>query len=164
MFGRSKALHDPLWELRTSLLNDPLPEAVSLIAPGTSVWGVLMETGDPQGPVTLLTIGDGTASLYFPTGSDVLGAVAHAAVRAATTALLVTASAMRSVLSSTQSTDFPGRDQVRFFVLTVNGVPTAEGNEQSLGRGAGPLSAIFRAGQAVISQTGMASQESSEAA
>ena len=158
MFGRSKAPHNLLWELRGELLNNPFQEAASLVAPGTSVWGVLMETGYPQGPVTLLTIGDGTASLYFPTGGGVLGSGANADVRAAGTLLLITAHAMKSALSPAQSTDFPGRGRVRFFVLTVSGVLTAD-DEQSLGRGSGPLSTIFHAGQAVIAQIRIASQQ-----
>ena len=162
MFGRSKPkpAHNPLWELRAELLNNPPAEAASLVASGTSVWGVLMETGYAQGPVTLLAIGDGTASLYFPTGGGVLGAGAHTPVRAAATALLITADAMKCALSPAKNTDFPGRGRVRFFVLSVNAVLTAEDEEQSLGQGTGPLSAIFHAGQAVISQIRIASDQS----
>ena len=38
---------NPLWELRTSLLTAPPADAPSLVAPGTTVWGALMETGYP---------------------------------------------------------------------------------------------------------------------
>ncbi len=164
MTAKPATPHNPLWELRTSLLAPPGPEAAALVAPGTSVWGVLMETGYPPGPVTLLFIGDGTASLYFPTGGGVIGAGAHVPVRAAGTALLITADALKAALAPIKNTDFPAVGRVRFFVLTVNGVLGAEGAEQAIGQGTGPLSVLFSAGQALISQIRIASAPSGKGA
>lgn len=161
MARKSTTPQNPLWELRASLLTAPQPEAADIVAPGTSVWGVLMETGYPQGPVTLLVIGDGTSSLYFPTGGGVIGAGSHVTVRAAANALLITADAMKAALTPAKNTEFPAIGRVRFFVLTVSGVLAAEGVEQAIGNGTGPLSAIFHAGQAVISQIRIASEQAS---
>jgi hypothetical protein len=158
MFGRSKAADNPLWEIRRSLLSDPRPEAASLVAPGTTVWGVLVEIGYPQGPVTLLVVGDGTTSLYLPTGGGVIGAGEHPAVRAAATALMLTVHALRAPFSCATDIEFPAQGRVRVFALTLEGVLVAEGEEQSVGNGVGPLSAVFHAGQAVLSQVRIASQ------
>ncbi len=159
MSDQSNSPQNPLWELRASLLNDPPTDAASIVAPETSVWGVLMETGYPQGPVTLLAIGDGTASLYYPTGGGIIGAEAHTPVRAAVTALLITADAMKSAFVPAENIDFPGEGRVRFFVLTVDGPLTAEDEVEAVGHGVGPLSAVFHAGHAVISQIRIASEQ-----
>lgn len=96
MFGRSKTAGNPLWELRASLLaGSPELAAIPLVE-GTSVRGVLMETGHPEGPVTLLVLGDGTTSLYLPNGGGIIGAGEKVAVRAAGTALMITADALRA--------------------------------------------------------------------
>src|SRR5262245_22254743 len=113
MFGRKSPPHNPLWELRSQLLSAPPKDAASLVAPGTSVWGVLMETGYAQGPVTLVVIGDGTTSLYYPTGGGVIGAGPHPAVAAASTALLVTADALKDAAAPARNVDFPATGKVR---------------------------------------------------
>jgi hypothetical protein len=96
VFGRSKTAGNPLWELRASLLaGSPELAAIPLVE-GTSVRGVLMETGHPEGPVTLLVLGDGTTSLYLPNGGGIIGAGEKVAVRAAGTALMITADALRA--------------------------------------------------------------------
>src|SRR5687768_14638294 len=46
-------------------------------------WGILMETGYTGATVTLLSLADGTASLYFSSGGGVIGGQAHEAVRQA---------------------------------------------------------------------------------
>ena len=46
------------------------------------VWGILMETGYPEGVATLVALGDGTTSLYFGNGGGVIGAGEHDRVRA----------------------------------------------------------------------------------
>jgi hypothetical protein len=151
--------HNPLWELRRELLTNPPADAGSLVASGTSVWGVLMETGYEEGPVTLLVIGDGTTSLYFPAGGGIIGAGQHAAVAAASTALLITADAMKVAFAPVRDIDFPSQGRVRILILTTSGVLSAEEDEEALGHGTGPLSAVFHAGHAVISQVRIASEQ-----
>jgi hypothetical protein len=141
--------------MRAMILANPPQDVDSLIVPETSVWAVLFETGYAKGPVTLLVVGDGTTSLYLPTGGGVIGAGEHASVRAASTALMITADAMRSALKPAKDTNFPAEGRVRIFVLTKKGTLLAEEDEEKLGTGVGPLSAIFHAGQAVISQIRM---------
>jgi hypothetical protein len=46
-------------------------------SPATSVWGLLMEMGVPNGSATLLALADGTASLDYSSGGGVLGGHSH---------------------------------------------------------------------------------------
>jgi hypothetical protein len=135
MFGRSKAPDNPLWEIRRSLLSDPRPDAAALVAPGTTVWAVLMETGYPQGPVTLLAVGDGTTSLYLPTGGGVIGAGEHVAVRATATAFMVTVHAMRAAFSRATDIEFPAQGRVRMFALTPEACSSQWGRSRSWATG-----------------------------
>lgn len=47
------------------------------------VWGMIMETGFEEGSFTLVTLADGTTSLYFSTGGGTIGAGEHESVRKA---------------------------------------------------------------------------------
>src|SRR6185436_11866145 len=47
------------------------------------VWGAIMELGYPTGIATLLSIAEGTTSLYFSNGGGIVGAGEHANVREA---------------------------------------------------------------------------------
>lgn len=154
MLGRSKAPKgsNPLWGWRDQLLENPPPETATWVAPGTSTWGVLMEMGHAQGAVSLACMGDGSTSLYLPTGGGFIGAGGQPPIAAAAVAFVTTADALRPAFAPVTDWEFPSAGSVRFFVLTTGGVLTAEGDEQSVGNGHGPLSVAFHAGQAVITQ------------
>jgi hypothetical protein len=95
---------------------------------------------------------EGTTSLYFSTGGGVIGAGEHDTVCAAAQAFLETADAHVEKFSATTDHALPARGRVRFYVHTFNGLLTAEGDEEDLGYGRHPLSPVFHAGHAVISE------------
>ncbi len=143
----------PLWDLRSQLFT--LDPSELGLTPGPElprVWGVLMEIGYPEGPVSLVVIGDGTVSLYLPTGGGIIGAGAHRPVWAAGKALLETAEDVLELLDRPSDSSFPGPGEVKFHVLTFMGPRMAGGPERTIATGLGPLSALFWAGQAVITQ------------
>jgi hypothetical protein len=80
----------------------------------TRVWGVLMETGYPEGVATLVAFGDGTASLYFSGGGGIIGAGEHAAVREAIHAFLQEADEHLRGFVPTATTPLPATGRVRF--------------------------------------------------
>ena len=152
---------NPLADMRTRLLS--MDAAELGLAPTEalpSVWGLIMETGYAQGPVTLLTIAEGSTSLYLPTGGGIIGAGEHRPVRAAGTALLETAEFALPHLGKVEGAGAPAEGVVQFLALTFGGVFAAQVVEQELGRGTGPLSALFFAGQALLSQVRIASPDS----
>lgn len=62
------------------------PEEVG-IAPGPllpHVWGAVMEFQRPGAAVTLVSLADGTTSLYFSNGGGIIGAGGHPPVAKAT--------------------------------------------------------------------------------
>lgn len=116
----------------------------------TTVWGVLMETGYPEAAVTLVALGDGTASLYFSSGGGVIGGGPHPSIDAAARRLVGLAGSHLSKMSRTSEFPLPASGEVTFYVLTTNGVLQADAREETLGAGDHPLSELFFAGHHVI--------------
>jgi hypothetical protein len=115
------------------------------------VWGVLLETGYPEGVVTLVALVDGTTSLYFSNGGGIIGAGEHASVRAANAAFLAAAEAQLGDFSPAAATPQPGLGRVCLHVRTFERTVGAEADEQELGEGGHALSRVFHAGHALIS-------------
>jgi hypothetical protein len=123
------------------------------ISPATyprKVWGVMMETGTDRGFYTLVTLADGTTSLYFSTGGGVIGAGGHESVRTASQTFLSTADDWIGSAKPIDSYPPPAAGQTTFYFLTFDGTLTYSAEEAELGKGRDELSDFFHAGQAVI--------------
>jgi hypothetical protein len=155
---------NPLWELRNKLFEmNPAQLGLSSSPEFPRVWGLLMETGYEEGPVSLLVILDQTTSLYLPTGGGVIGAGAHQTVWAASKAFLETGEAVFDAFTITSDRELPGQGELKFHLLTYEGALMAGGDEEEIGNGNGSLSALFWAGQAVISQIRLVSPSNQRA-
>jgi hypothetical protein len=91
----------------------------STIAP--HVWGVLMETGYEVGIATLVSLADGTTSLYYSTGGGMLGSADYTPVAQASKALVSQAENHLQQMSSADNLPLPEVGQVRFTFLTYSG-------------------------------------------
>jgi len=123
------------------------------IAPGPGhehVWAVLMETGYPEAVASLVTVADGTTSLYFSNGGGIIGAGQHPSVRASAERFLTLVDAQVGQLAIADDHPIPSVGRVRFYARTFTGLRTAEAAESDLGEGRHPLSPLFYAGHAVI--------------
>ena len=116
------------------------------------VFGVVMETGYPEAFATLVSLADGTTSLYFSNGGGVIGAGHNAGSAAASRSFASKAASHTRDLSVATSTPLPKVGYTRFYVLTQHGTLTAEAKEQDLGEGRHALSPLFFAGQDVITE------------
>lgn len=110
----------------------------------------MMETAYPEAVATLVTIADGNASVYFSSGGGILGRGDHESVRAPARAFLDLAAASRAELLPTDSFPLPRATQVRFYLVTTDGVLTGEAAEDALGHMRHPLFPLFHTGHAVI--------------
>jgi hypothetical protein len=122
------------------------------------VWGAIMELGYATGIATLMSLSEGTTSLYFSNGGGVIGAGEHAAVREAAEAFLDMVEAHLTQFQAVESTPKPLIGRVRLYARTFDGTLGGEAMEDELGRNLHPLSPVFHAGHAVIT----AIRESSE--
>jgi hypothetical protein len=127
------------------------------IKPIGRVWGVLMEMGFPEGWASLVALADGSASLYLSSGGGVIGGGSHEEVKKAALEACTLAGAFEDLPRVTEYPT-PPDGRTRFYLLTVDGVRTAEEAEDVLGAGNNPLSPLFFAGQSVITQLRLISQ------
>jgi hypothetical protein len=146
--------------LREQVFSLPAYEAGVSPAPGHEhVWSVLMETGYPEAVASLVTIADGTTSLYFSSGGGVIGAGDHAAVREAAAVFIAAADANVNAFLPAAEHPLPDTGRVRFYVRTFDGLLTAEADEDDLGENRHHLSPLFHLGHAVIAAVHEASPE-----
>jgi hypothetical protein len=130
-------------------------------SPGqNSAWGLIMETGYPNGVASLVTFIDGTTSMYFSNGGGVIGAGEHAEVRNASKALLASVATYLKEFSPVAEHPLPGVGLVRFYARTFDGVLSTEAGENDLGEGRHRLSPLFHAGHRVIGHLRQISEKS----
>jgi hypothetical protein len=113
-------------------------------------FAVLMETGYDEAVATLVVIADGTTSLYFSNGGGVIGAGEQPLVRNVSSKFLADITTVADKLQATKDCPLPMRGRVRFYLLSKDGVRTAEASEQDLGHNRHELSHVFHSGHAVI--------------
>ena len=130
--------------------------------PDAPAWGILMETGYPEGTATMLALSDGTTSLYLSSGGGVIGGHGHQNVRQANAEFVENAHQSYQHLEPTDSFPVPAEGQTLFYVLTDSGVLTGDGREEDLGLGRHPLSPLFHAGHRVITQLRLISESADQ--
>jgi hypothetical protein len=140
-------------ELRNQIFKINTNEVGILQTRGTpNVWGILMETGYPEAVATLVSLADGTTSLYFSNGGGMIGGGAHATVAQSTKSFVAAAEKYFQQMNPTKTFPLPAVGRVRFYVLTFSGVLTLDIDENKLGDGKHGLSPLFYSGQDVIAQ------------
>jgi len=115
-------------------------------------WGVLMETGVPDGSYTLVSMSDGSASLYLSSGGGVIGGIEHERVRRVSEAFVRFAGQSLAEMAATREFPLPRTGRTVFYVLTDSGVFTSEADENALVEEHHALSRLFYAGHDVITE------------
>src|SRR4030042_4174386 len=79
-------------QLRDSIFSlDPANAGLAPTDAAPHVWGVMMETGYAVGFATLVSLADGTTSLYYSTGGGMLGSADYSPVANASNGLVAQA-------------------------------------------------------------------------
>ena len=128
----------------------------------TEPWGILMEMGRPGGVATLVAFATGDASLYFSTGGGVIGGVTHENVARAARHFVSTAQGYTDRMEIVTTTPLPDPGKVRFYLLTPQGILAAKADEKDLGKRRHELSPLFYAGQEVITELRLISEQQSK--
>ena len=118
----------------------------------TEPWGVLMDWGMQGGTATVVTMSDGSASVYFSNGGGYLGGHGQEPIRAAAQKAVGTARAVQLPAEPSMSYPLPKRHGVFFYFLTDSGVFMLRTTEQELNSPIHPLRNLGDAMQAVITQ------------
>lgn len=149
--------------LRSDILSAPAGR-FGLSTTAGQPWAVVMDTAYDEGCVSLVSLADGSASIYFSTGGGVIGGAAHPGVRDAAAAFVHTAADYLGEMAPSTSAALPAAGHTRFYVRTSGPVLTADALEDDLGHERHPLSALFYAGQEVITELRRATEKTSPSA
>lgn len=114
------------------------------------VLAVLMETGYPEAVVTLVSVADGSTSLYYSNGGGIIGAGDYKQVHDSSVALVNMAAKNEAKFSLTKTYPLPKSGYTRFYVVTSSGVYTEEVLEDDLGNERHALSPVFFQGHELI--------------
>jgi hypothetical protein len=145
-------------DLRQQILTTP-PSNLGLTAsPSSQVWAVLMEMGTPEAIVTLLTIADGTVSLYFSNGGGIIGVGQHEGPRKACLKLLAAAPDYLQHANPTLNFPLPILGRTQFYFMTFIGAFKAEAAEADLEKNLSPLSPFYYQAQNVITEARLAEE------
>jgi hypothetical protein len=142
--------------LRNQMLSSPGSRYGAV--PASGVWGLLMETGYPEAASILMVRSDGHVVLYGSNGGGVMGGETLPAVNQAARRLVEVAATQTAKLAPTTSFPWPADGEVRFYALTARGVLSASARRDAIARSGHPLSQLFLAGHAVITELREASE------
>jgi len=118
----------------------------------TEPWGVIMDWGVETGPVSIVAVADGSASIYMSNGGGYIGGSSHESIREAAQNMVKAAAEVQNKTTATTIYPLPGRGEVIFYLLTDAGIFTAGGSEEELKAHRHLLSKLGDAGQEIITQ------------
>lgn len=112
-----------------------------------AIWGVAMEIAYEEGSMTLLSLVDGTASLYFSNGGGVFGAGQHGHIAGLSSAIASGSGIFFSdYAEETQDFPVPETDHAHFYFFSDAKIMRTDGfSEDDLGEDNLPLSPLFHA-------------------
>jgi len=116
------------------------------------VAGILMDWPIGEHTATILAMSDGNASLYTTSTFGILGGFAHESVRVAARRFVRAAEGVHDRAVATAEYPYPGRNRVRFYLLTFQGVRVIETDLNSVIDRTGEYSELFALGQAVLTE------------
>lgn len=149
----SAASPSPYLDLRSTVLTtDPAEMSIRPSERFPSVIGLLTEFGAHGGSASLVSLADGTTSLYTSGGGGIIGAGFHERVAQPTLRLLDLVQASLDLFGPTADTPLPGDGRVAFVVRTYERLHRAEADSGELARGGHALSPIFFAANDVLTQ------------
>lgn len=117
-----------------------------------NLYGLVMETGYPEATVTLITLIDGTVSLYFESGGGYIGMGGVKEISDAADDFLIVGERFVDKMKKTEEYPLPDVGRVKFYALTYDGKYTMEVSEEELGEKKHEFSPLFLYAHEVITQ------------
>lgn len=117
------------------------------------IYGVLMDWPLPGGQTaTVVSLCDGSASIYTTSDFGILGGIGHETVRNAATNFVKTAQALYEDGVPTTDFSYPTADHTRFYLLGFSGVRVIDTEIASLLKPSAKYSDLWTAGQNVLTE------------
>jgi hypothetical protein len=121
------------------------------------VWGVVVDWPIGEHIATIVSLADGSASVYTTGTFGIIGGIGHETVRAAAKKVIKEAERHFDDSTPTQDFSYPTHDRVRFFFTTFSGVRVIDTDWVSLSEQRSKYFELFDAAQDVLTQLRMVS-------
>ncbi len=139
--------------LRRMMLTTPASElGFTCDAEFPTVCGLLTEWDMGGIIASVMSMRDGTASLYTTSDFGVIGGQGHDSVRRAVEPYVKTAEQFAESAAPVTEFPYPGSDQVFYYLLTYDGVRQVIGNMAAIQQGSDPTGPLFAAAQDVLTE------------
>lgn len=147
-------------ELRLRALSAPAKEfGISPTKDLPRTYAVLIDFPINEVTATLVSLGDGNASLYTTSTFGVIGGGAHEKVRVASTKLIAASDKFFEEAKPTNEYPYPSKGKVRFYLVSFNGVRVLESDLSSIESNQSKFSSLFWLGQEVLTQLRLATEK-----
>jgi hypothetical protein len=149
----SSSEESPGVSLRRMTLTSP-PEELGFTADADfpTVYGVLTDWDIGGVTATVMSMRDGTASLYTTSTFGVIGSGAYESVRRAATRYVKVAERFAESGKPITEFDYPKSGQVFYYILTYDGVRLVVADERAIRSGSDPTRRLFAAAQDVLTE------------
>ena len=116
------------------------------------VFGVAIDWPIGENTATIVSLLDGSASLYTTSTFGILGGIGHSAVRLAAQEFVKKSNLYVADATPTTSFPYPDKGHARFYFLTYAGVKTLQVAPSQITPGTGKYADLFGLGQAVLNE------------
>ena len=116
------------------------------------VFGVAMDWDIGEHIATVVSLFDGSASLYTTSTFGIIGGANNAYVVTAAQHFVKVADRYFSDTTVTTTHPYPGKDKICFYLLAFDGLRTVETDAAPVYSGSGKFSLLFGAGQDVLTE------------
>jgi len=116
------------------------------------VYGVLMDWPIGGDTATVFSASDGSASLYTTSTFGIIGGEGHQLVREAAIRFVRSVDRFYDAATPTKEYPYPTSDQVRFYLLTYQGVRVIDADLASITNHTSRYTELFALGQAVLAE------------
>ena len=124
-----------------------------------TVYGVLTDWNTGGVTATIVSMRDGTASLYTTSTFGIIGGHGHESVRRAVERYVKTAECYVASATPVAEYPYPESGQVFFYILTYSGVRRVAAEIEAVENGADPARPLFAAAQDVLTELRLISEK-----
>ncbi len=123
------------------------------------VYGVMMDWPLGAQTVTVVSMCDGTASIYTTSTFGVIGGIGHESVRTAATNFVTTAERHYDSATPTKDYPYPQPGHVRFYLMCYEGVRVIDADEAEVKTAQSDFSDLWIAAQNVMTELRLITQQ-----
>jgi hypothetical protein len=140
-------------DLRDAILHlDPASVGIHQGPETPNAWGLVMDWSLDEAVATIVSLADGTTSMYLSTGGGTIGAGEHPAAAAASVNAVRIAEGMLDGFAPVTASPVPVRGRTALTLLTFRGLRRFEDDTEAFENGSSRLAPVANAMQAVISE------------